>query len=135
MPTGVFLESYIIPSERLLSISWELGPGVTPTNYNISYHNTNIQCFNDTHKISDIDVGHTKYNLTGLEEGSEYSVSINVQICEIEEVSEKIIISSTLPNGQLHFATLFVAECLSTEANNSSHSNRSCIKCEPHLCV
>ena len=108
MHTGVFLRNYIIPSETSLSIFWELGPGVTPTSYNISYHNTNIQCFNDSHDISDIDKSQTKYNLTGLEEGSEYFVSINVQICEIDLISEEIIISSTLPSGQL---TLHYLDC------------------------
>ena len=106
MYTGVFLRNYIIPSETSLSISWGLGPGVTPTSYNISYHNTNIQCFNDSHNISNINAGQTKYNLTGLEEGSEYSVSIKVNICEIEEILGEFIISSTLPNGQLHLQHL-----------------------------
>ena len=105
MHTGVFLRNFIIPSETSLSISWELGHGVTPTSYNISYHNTNTQCFNDSHNISNIDASQTKYNLTGLEEASEYSISINVQICGIDLISEKTLISSTLPNGQLDFVT------------------------------
>ena len=103
MHTGAFVENYIIPSITSLSISWEVDNGVTPISYNISYHNTITQCFNDSLNISDIDIGHTMYNLNGLEEGSEYSVSINVQICGIEKILEEIIISSTLPNGQLHF--------------------------------
>ena len=94
--TGVF---QTIPSETSLSISWEVDPGVTPISYSISYHNTNTQCFSDSHIISDIEADLTKYNLTGLEEGSEYSVSINANICKIEEISEEIIIGSTLPNG------------------------------------
>ena len=103
--TGVF---QTIPSEMSLIISWEVDPGVTPIGYSISYHNTNTQCFNDSHETSDIDAGQTKYNLTGLEEGSEYSVSINANICGIEENSEEIIISSTLPNGQLYHKTTFM---------------------------
>ena len=108
MHAGVFLRNYVIPSETSLSISWELGPGVTPTSYNITYYNINTQCFNDSHDIFDIDKSHTNYKLTGLEEGSEYFVSINVQICEIDLISEDIIISSTLPNGQL---TLHYLDC------------------------
>ena len=101
----VLFWKYIIPFETSLSISWGLGPGVTPTSYNISYHNTNTQCFNGSHDIFDIDISQTMYYLTGLEEGSEYTISINVQICEIEQILEEKISTSTLPNCQLHFAT------------------------------
>ena len=73
---------------------------MTPTSYNISYHNTNTHCFNDSLNISDIDISQTMHILTGLEEGSEYSVSISIQMCEIDMISEEIFVSSTLPNGQ-----------------------------------
>ena len=117
----MFVESYIIPSVTSLSISWELGPGVTPTSYNISYHNTNTQCFNDSHDSDiDIDKSHTNYELTGLEEGSEYFVSINVQICEIDLIFGEIIISSTLPNGQL---TLHYLDCSNQYLSHSFHSS------------
>ena len=99
----VLILRYIIPFETSLSISWGLGPGVTPTSYSISYHNTNIQCFSDSHDISDIDIDQTMYYLTGLEEGSEYSVAISVRVCESDEITEEMVITSTLPTGQYRY--------------------------------
>ena len=45
--------------------------------YSISYSNTNnTQCFTDSNDISDISGSEIMYNLTGLQEATEYSITV-----------------------------------------------------------
>ena len=81
---GILLMTNISLSATYLNISWELSHG-TPISYTISYHNTDTHCSSDSDVISDIDGSETVYTLTGLKEGSEYSVTLTVSICEIKE--------------------------------------------------
>ena len=65
-----------------LTISWtqgELGGDVTVENYAIAYSNTD--CPNDTYDdITDISPSETMYTLTGLEEGTNYTVTVTVSL-------------------------------------------------------
>jgi len=46
------------------------------TGYNISYSNTDTQCFTDSHTVSGIAAGETSHTLTYLEEGTEYTITV-----------------------------------------------------------
>ena len=85
-------------STTYLNISWKLSHG-TPISYTISYHNTDTHCSIDSDVIPDIDGSETVYTLTGLKEGSEYSITLTVSICEIERIIEDIFTITTLPSG------------------------------------
>ena len=61
-------------STTSITISWTLNEGVTATGYTISYSNTNTDCFSDSR--SGISVSGTSHTLTGLEEGTEYSITV-----------------------------------------------------------
>ena len=62
-----------------LTISWILGDGVTATDYTISYSNTD--CPTDTYDdITGIAGSETMYTLTGLEEGTEYSITVTATL-------------------------------------------------------
>ena len=66
-----------------LTISWTLADGLTATTYNISYSNTD--CPTDTYDdITDISPSKTMYTLTGLEEGTDYSITVTVTLSDGE---------------------------------------------------
>ena len=67
-------------STTSLTISWTLFGGVTATGYTISYSNTNnTECFTANTVIPDSE-SDTMYRLTGLEEGTEYSITVTATL-------------------------------------------------------
>ena len=64
-----------------LIISWALADSLTATDYTISYSNTD--CPTVTYDdISDISPSETMYTLTGLEEGTDYSITVTVSLSD-----------------------------------------------------
>ena len=83
-----------------LVVKWEfLSTSKTVSTYSISYSNTNnTQCFTDSNDISDISASETMYNLTGLQEATEYSITVTAILSDGETV-EDILTATTLPDG------------------------------------
>ena len=65
-------------SSTSLAISWILEDSLTANSYTISYSNTNTDCFTDS--SSGIPTSGTSYTLTGLEEGTEYSITVTATL-------------------------------------------------------
>ena len=66
-------------SSTSLTISWTLEDSLTATSYTISYSNTNnTDCFTDSR--SGIPASGTSHTLDGLEEGTEYSITVTVTL-------------------------------------------------------
>ncbi|CAI8047832.1 Receptor-type tyrosine-protein phosphatase delta, partial [Geodia barretti] len=62
-----------------MTISWTLERPLTATGYTISYSNTNnTGCFTDSR--SGITTSWTSYSLTGLEEGTRYSITVTATL-------------------------------------------------------
>ena len=73
--TGPLSVSVGSTSATSVTISWTLDDSVTATSYTISYSNTNVDCF--TESYNDIrDITETMYKLTGLQEATEYSITV-----------------------------------------------------------
>ena len=73
--------SVISSTTTYLTISWALVEGVNAASYSISYSATNTDCFTDSNTmIPDIAASETMYTLTGLEEGTEYSITVNATL-------------------------------------------------------
>ena len=71
----------------------------TVSTYSISYSNTNnTQCFNDSNDISDISGSETMYNLTGLQEGTEYSITVTAILSDGGTAQDSLT-ATTLPDG------------------------------------
>ena len=76
---GVVLSDDITTSPTSLTISWSLVGGVTATSdYTISYSNT--QCFTKTISDTTARTETIMYVLTGLQEGTQYSITVTVML-------------------------------------------------------
>ena len=84
-----------------LGISWTLilDDGVIVSSYNISYSATNTQCFTDSVVITDIAGSETMYTVTGLQEGTEYSITVTAMLSD-GEIEENSLTASTMATGQ-----------------------------------
>ena len=83
-----------------LVVKWEfLSTSKTVSTYSISYSNTNnTQCFTDSNDISDISASETMYNLTGLQEATEYSITVTAILSDGETARDSLT-ATTLPDG------------------------------------
>ena len=69
----------ISPTNTSLTIAWTLEETLTATGYTISYYNTNnTDCFTDSR--SGITTSGTSYQLTGVEEGTQYSITVTATL-------------------------------------------------------
>ena len=79
MNIGAKIVSVDSSSTTSLTISWTLADGLTATSdYTISYSNTDTECF--TISYDDISTSQTMTTLTGLEEGTGYSITVTVSL-------------------------------------------------------
>ena len=80
-----------------MTVMWEFDN--TVSTYSISYSNTNnTQCFTDSNDISDISASETMYNLTGLQEATEYSITVTAILSD-GETARGSLTATTLPDG------------------------------------
>ena len=68
------------------------------TNYTISYSNTNNECFSESDDITGIPGSETMYTLTGLQEGTVYSMTVIGYLSNGESVTRSKV-NSTMPSG------------------------------------
>ena len=62
-----------------VTVAWTLTNGMNAASYNISYSNTNnTDCFSDTR--SGISASGTSHTLHGLEEGTEYFITVTATL-------------------------------------------------------
>ena len=84
-------------SSTSLTISWTLGDSLTATSYTISYSNTNTGCFPDSRR--DISASGTSHTLDGLEEGTEYSITVTATLTGNGGTQEGSTTATTLTAG------------------------------------
>ena len=80
-----------------LTISWTLADDVTATEYIISYSNTDIDCFNISY--DDATVSIMSVELTDLEEGTEYSITVTAILSEDGGTASDTITATTMSVG------------------------------------
>ena len=78
-----------------LTISWELAPNTSVDNYRIVYSSADIQCRSDMSSLFGISAGETKYILTELNEGTEYTITVTAMLAG-GETDEDSIIATTM---------------------------------------
>ena len=75
-----------------MSISWALVKELTATSYTISYSNTNnTQCFTDSDDITGIAASETTYELTDLQEDTEYSITVTALLSDWNTVENSVV--------------------------------------------
>ena len=95
--TAMITVSVDSSSTTSLTISWTLADGLTAADYTISYSNTD--CLTDTYDdITDISPSETMYTLTGLEEGTDYSITVTVSLSG-GETAEDSLTATTMTAG------------------------------------
>ena len=63
-----------------ISIQWDVIRAITATSYTISYRNTdNTECFTDANTVTDIDGSAIDYTIGGLEEGTQYTITVAIE--------------------------------------------------------
>ena len=90
--------SVISSSPTTLTISWTVDVGVMVESYTITYSNTDPDCFRDSDDTTDIASDMTMYTLTGLEEGTEYSITVTALLAD-EDTGEAEGMGTTTPAG------------------------------------
>ena len=85
-------------STTSLVISWTLAEGLTATSYTISYINTDTQCFTDSDNFTDIGANETMYTVTGLQVGTEYSITVTAMLSDGETGGDSLT-ASTMATG------------------------------------
>lgn len=83
-----------------LTISWRLGTRLTATDYVISYSNLNTNCFSESKTIPGIAGNEIMYKLTGLKEGTQYTVTVSANLTgEVLNFVKQSSIMETLATG------------------------------------
>ena len=95
---GALNVSVSTTSTTSLTISWTLATDVTVTSFTISYSTTNTQCFTDSDDITGIADSETMYNVTGLQEGTEYSITVTAILSDGESGGDSLT-ASTMATG------------------------------------
>ena len=80
--SGTLAVSLNATSTTSLTVSWTLAEGVTVTGFTISYSNTDTQCFTDSNDITGIAGSETMYIVPGLQEGTEYSITVTAMLSD-----------------------------------------------------
>ena len=93
---AVELSVTVSSSPNTVTISWALFDGA----FTISYSNTNTDCFTDSSIISDIAGSETMYTLTGLEEGTEYSITVTATPTGGGVTEQQNITATTIAAGE-----------------------------------
>ena len=85
-----------------LNMSWTLRTSTTA--YTIFYSNNNPECFNDSNSLT---TSETMYTLTGLEEGTEYSITITANVTGGGGgITEDTITATTMAAGESYISLI-----------------------------
>ena len=96
--SGTLAVSLNATSTTSLTVSWTLAEGVTATNFTISYSTTDTQCFTDSSDITGIADSETMYNVTDLQEGTEYFITVTAMLSD-EGSGGDSLTASTMATG------------------------------------
>ena len=105
LTSGVISVAVDSTNSTSLTISWTLAGSTVVTGYSISYSNTDIQCFTDSHTISGIAAGETSHTLTDLEEATEYTITVTALLTG-GGTDEDSATATTLAAGELTLVIL-----------------------------
>ena len=88
-------------SSTSLVVSWRMEDGNSVVGYNISYSSTAGQCVTDSGNVTGIGGNETSYNVTGLQEGTEYLITVTALLMGGVR-DEASVTATTLAAGECH---------------------------------
>ena len=115
-------------SSTSLTISWT-PIGITVTGYSISYSNRDTQCFTGSATVSGVAAGETSHTLTGLEEGTEYTITVTALLAGGGS-DEDSVTATTLAAGEVAQVT----HCPALLILSPSSCPPSSSVCPSHFC-
>ena len=99
--TGIIFVSPSVTSttSQSLAISWTivLAEVVNASYYTIFYLNTDPQCFTVSN-VTEVAASETMYTLTGLQEGTEYSITVTAMLSD-RSTGEDSLTATTMATG------------------------------------
>ena len=98
--TGHLSVSLVSSSTTTLTISLTLTlstePGLMADSYTISHSSTNTECFDTSDGIDAVHgSSETQYTLTGLQEGTEYSITVTALLSDGETAEDSLMATTT----------------------------------------
>ena len=115
--------SVISSTTTSLTISWALEESLTATSYSISYSATDTDCFTGSiTMIPPIAGSETMYTLTGLQEGTEYSITVTAIITGGGS-QEDMAVGTTVAAGECISHSLIYSRSLSHTAPSAPPSS------------
>ena len=84
-----------------ITLSWRLVEGLTASSYTISYSNTNTDCFSLSYDDITTIVGRNTLTLNGLEEGTEYSITVTASLSDIGTEEESVMTTTLSASEQI----------------------------------
>ena len=80
--------------------------GLSASVFTVSYSNTRDYCFTDSRTIPDIAGSETMYTLTGLEEGTEYSITVTATLTGGDSITNRTIATTMVAGESISLGSL-----------------------------
>lgn len=106
---NLFRVRVVSSSSTTVELSLSLARDVIATTYTISYSNTdNTDCFTDSRVVTGIRGSERVYILTGLQEGTRYSVDVTATMSNRVTIRKSVSASTASTGEHIRYAYMYI---------------------------